>query len=149
MPHFGFQNTFKDHEAGNVRRLPTGSACKPPVLLVYGDVSCRVGGRMAGLGRDAEDWVAFLVPVKDATSWGYPDLDRAQFASDKHYERYEKITERVGAIVSSKNAGTATAEELSEIEGLKEELITLIGEIGQIGERLLAGDKAPHLKVVK
>jgi hypothetical protein len=87
--------------------------------------------------------------MSKSKNWGYPDLDRAQFASDKHYERYEEIIERVGEIVRSINAGTATAEEFSEIEDLRGEMIALMENIGQIGERLLAGNKAPHLKEVK
>ena len=80
--------------------------------------------------------------------WNDPQLDRAQFATDKLLERYRAIAVRIAELGETIRAGKASAAEVRELVELKDELVSLIDKIGEIGRQILAGNPAPHLRKV-
>ena len=80
--------------------------------------------------------------------WEDPQLDRAQFASNKLYERCGVIAVRLAELSEAIRASKASAGDLSEFAKLKDELVGLIDKIGEIGKQTVAGNPAPHLRKV-
>jgi hypothetical protein len=86
--------------------------------------------------------------MKKSKRWGEPQLDRAQFATDALFARHVEIAERVGTITQAMRAGTVSDAQLSELADLKAEMISVYDEMRRVGERILAGNPAPHLRKV-
>jgi hypothetical protein len=84
------------------------------------------------------------VPAK----WEDAQLDRAQFASNKLYERCGVIAVRLAELSEAIRASKASAGDLSEFAKLKDELVGLIDKIGEIEKQTLAENPAPHLPKV-
>jgi hypothetical protein len=55
------------------------------------------------------------------TKWNDPQLDRAQFATDKLFERYQAIAVRIAELGETIRAGKASAAEVRELVELKDE----------------------------
>ena len=80
-----------------------------------------------------------------SSRWADPQLDRAQYAADALFGRYAEISERVGEL---KNR-SLTAAEIGELADLTNELVELVDlneKLREIGERIVAGDRASNLR---
>jgi hypothetical protein len=79
------------------------------------------------------------------SDWDDAQLGRAQDAADVLFGRYVEISNRVGEL--KKRA--LTAAEISELADITKELVELVDlneKLREIGERIVAGDKASNLR---
>jgi hypothetical protein len=60
----------------------------------------------------------------------------------------ERLPIMMAPLMEACRNGTATPEQLTTLEDLKDEVVALNEKVAKIGERILAGDPAPHLRKV-
>jgi hypothetical protein len=56
--------------------------------------------------------------------------------------------QRIGEIKAAMKSGAVTTAQISELADLKDEVVVLTDKIGEIGQKVLDGDPAPHLRKV-